>query len=234
MYKNQKGFSAIEGILILVIIGVVGFVGWYVRDSSKKSSSSYISANAVSENTNSPKNNSPAPKSSTKKYSDEFASFEYPSSWKVKRDDNDAIPGSKQLVLTSPENNKLPTYDPKIPGTNVLNVDIWYGAEPYNCKNCKVYDEVPLDNPYINEAKLIFAPTRGAGNSLFDGIQLVTDASVKVGDTRYMANNVVMGSKLGFVSVGTGSHSSSDIAAMKNTSTLKELVNILNTIKFTN
>lgn len=30
MLKNQKGFSAVEALLIAIIIGAVGFVGWYV------------------------------------------------------------------------------------------------------------------------------------------------------------------------------------------------------------
>src|SRR3989344_1891275 len=34
--KNQKGFSVVEGVLILVIIGLLGGVGWYVWDSNKK------------------------------------------------------------------------------------------------------------------------------------------------------------------------------------------------------
>ncbi len=30
---NQKGFSPVEGLLIFVIVGLIGFVGWYVMDS---------------------------------------------------------------------------------------------------------------------------------------------------------------------------------------------------------
>ena len=36
MNKNQKGFSLVEGLLILVIVGLVGFVGWYVWQSKNK------------------------------------------------------------------------------------------------------------------------------------------------------------------------------------------------------
>ncbi len=35
MKRNQTGFTIIEGLLILIIIGLVSFVGWYVWDSSK-------------------------------------------------------------------------------------------------------------------------------------------------------------------------------------------------------
>lgn len=30
MKKNQKGFNAVEGLIILVIVGLIGFVGWIV------------------------------------------------------------------------------------------------------------------------------------------------------------------------------------------------------------
>ncbi|MBI2589068.1 hypothetical protein HYW35_02610 [Candidatus Saccharibacteria bacterium] len=36
MKKNQKGFSAVEGLLILIIVGLLGFVGWYVWNSNNK------------------------------------------------------------------------------------------------------------------------------------------------------------------------------------------------------
>ena len=41
MKHNQKGFGALEGVLILVIIGIVGFAGWDVYASPKKTSSVY-------------------------------------------------------------------------------------------------------------------------------------------------------------------------------------------------
>lgn len=30
MSKNQDGFSIVEGLLLLVIVGLIGFIGWYV------------------------------------------------------------------------------------------------------------------------------------------------------------------------------------------------------------
>lgn len=39
MKNNQKGFSVVEGILILVVFGLVGFAGWYVYQNRAKSES---------------------------------------------------------------------------------------------------------------------------------------------------------------------------------------------------
>lgn len=40
MNKNEKGFSPVEILLILVIVGLTGFVGWYVLQSKNKASTS--------------------------------------------------------------------------------------------------------------------------------------------------------------------------------------------------
>ncbi|OVE78965.1 hypothetical protein BVY00_01535 [bacterium G20] len=34
--KNHKGFSAIEALLILIIVGLLGSTGWYIWDTKKK------------------------------------------------------------------------------------------------------------------------------------------------------------------------------------------------------
>ncbi|MDB5163622.1 MAG: hypothetical protein JWS12_239 [Candidatus Saccharibacteria bacterium] len=46
---NQKGFSAVEGLLILVIVSVIGFIGWYVWNSNKKTTTSYNNAAATNQ-----------------------------------------------------------------------------------------------------------------------------------------------------------------------------------------
>lgn len=35
MKLNTKGFSAVEGLLILIIVGIIGFAGWKVWDASR-------------------------------------------------------------------------------------------------------------------------------------------------------------------------------------------------------
>jgi uncharacterized protein (UPF0333 family) len=43
--NNQDGLSAIEGVLILLIVVIVIFTGWYVYNANKKTNSLYNSAN---------------------------------------------------------------------------------------------------------------------------------------------------------------------------------------------
>src|SRR5579871_5801589 len=48
---KQNGFSAIEGLLILVIVGLIGFTGWYVWHSKNNSDKALSEAQAVSNST---------------------------------------------------------------------------------------------------------------------------------------------------------------------------------------
>ena len=49
MVKKSDGFSAVEGVLILLIVGIIGFTGWYVMNSKKKADSSLNSATTTSQ-----------------------------------------------------------------------------------------------------------------------------------------------------------------------------------------
>jgi type II secretory pathway pseudopilin PulG len=45
MKKNQKGFSHVEILLLVVIVGIIGFVGWYVLRSVNQADKNLNSAN---------------------------------------------------------------------------------------------------------------------------------------------------------------------------------------------
>jgi hypothetical protein len=42
--KNQKGFHTLEGLLLLVVVAIIGGVGWYVWQSTKNVNQSYYNA----------------------------------------------------------------------------------------------------------------------------------------------------------------------------------------------
>src|SRR5260221_387918 len=48
MKNNQKGFGALEGLLVLVIVGLLGFVGWYVWHSKNNVNKTFSTAASTS------------------------------------------------------------------------------------------------------------------------------------------------------------------------------------------
>src|ERR1700739_3420446 len=67
MKQNQNGFSALEGLLVLVIVGLIGFTGWYVYHSGHKADSLL---SATSANTKTQLNCTPVSSPGNHTYSD--------------------------------------------------------------------------------------------------------------------------------------------------------------------
>lgn len=79
--NNQYGFSAVETALVLVIVGLIGFVGWYVWHSNKKADDTLSSANKTAQ-TNTPVRAKPA---TTVSYTDDSKTYTltYPKAWTI-------------------------------------------------------------------------------------------------------------------------------------------------------
>jgi hypothetical protein len=221
--RSSQGFTAVEGLIVLVVVALVGFAGWYVWQASNNTDTQSVKNKSKSSGV-----------VSTKHYSDEFVSFDYPSGWQAKRTDNTGLPGTKELQINGPLDRELPGYDPTLPQTGHLLVEIWKnGSTPTSeCKTCKVYWEQQLDNQNIPEARLLFAPSYGEDKStLVDGMQFVTDQNAVVGKVGYNAA-VKMGNGYGFVIISMTSHNPNDINAMRTTTSYKSLLQILDSLKF--
>jgi hypothetical protein len=78
MKRDQKGMGAVEGLLILVIVGLIGFVGWYVYHAKKSTDSTYNSA--VSSGSSTPQASSKQNKKQV--YKGIGFTLQYPSDWK--------------------------------------------------------------------------------------------------------------------------------------------------------
>jgi cytoskeletal protein RodZ len=104
MKKNEKGFGVIEALLILVIVGLIGFVGWYVGQSKQKTNES--STTTYSEQ----KTEEASEESTYKEYKDDVRTFkfEYPKDWKseVKNapaDSYDSQQKQRSVIAKSPD-----------------------------------------------------------------------------------------------------------------------------------
>jgi hypothetical protein len=83
--KNEVGFSPVEVILVLIILALIGVVGWFVYENHNKTNtpSSTTSASTTKQNTSVAKVADPYAGWNTYKATIEPVSFKYPSSWTV-------------------------------------------------------------------------------------------------------------------------------------------------------
>lgn len=106
MKINQKGFSPVEGLLTLVIVSLIGFVSWYVWDSSEKSGNSLKNAEKSSQSLAKSEleriNSKPNLDDKHAVYSRFGVIFQYPKEWKVY--DNQSSGDTAQILnFSSPD-----------------------------------------------------------------------------------------------------------------------------------
>ncbi len=111
---NQKGFGAIEGLLIFIIVALIGGAGFYVYQSNKSNPDNAKSDGQRVEDEETEK----APSTSIEK--DEYASwrtykdtkfgfsFKYPNNWSTKEVDND---GYNSPEVYDQSNKKVITFN---------------------------------------------------------------------------------------------------------------------------
>src|SRR4051812_11527785 len=51
MKRNQKGFGAVEGLLLLILLSILGFTGYYVYHTRNNTNSNYNNAAKSTSNT---------------------------------------------------------------------------------------------------------------------------------------------------------------------------------------
>lgn len=228
MQRNQKGFSAVEGLLILFIVGLVGFIGWYVYHSKNNAEATLSqadkTANLESINT----------VVGLKTYSDDFVSLKYPANWSVKRDDNTNLPGTKNLVLTGPNDNEVASSIGISRGQSAhLSATIFKGVTS-EATEAKVYDVVSLNIPNHSSAKLVvIADTRPAQDPSGPAAQFAVtdDPDVKVGSTK-LKNGVSVGSETIGISVVAMEYPFKNLDTLINSQSVQELIKVLNSLSF--
>jgi hypothetical protein len=86
--KGSIGFSVLAALLMLVIVGILGFTGWFVYHSQKTADKSYDSESST--HTDSTKNQTTANDEyagwKTYESTDKSLSFKYPGDWFIRED----------------------------------------------------------------------------------------------------------------------------------------------------
>ena len=83
-WRNQKGFSVVEGLLYLVIVGLLGGVAWYVSSASHNANNTYKAASNANSNSVTKKTVvAPAVPTDWQEYKDVKLGFKvsYPKGW---------------------------------------------------------------------------------------------------------------------------------------------------------
>jgi hypothetical protein len=178
MKKNQKGFSAVEGLLILVIAGLIGFVGWYVWQAKNNADDNLSSATETSNSTQNITNASPYYGWKIYTSQNEKFSFKYPKDWKITSDT--PIGNLKEEIGIQGPNNFLMTYslvkmDPSAitpanhaksgndnnPNAYDPNSNVYNGATELSIKNFEKKLYIVIDQTIINDNQ----PVQGIGIS---------------------------------------------------------------------
>jgi hypothetical protein len=172
MKKHQSGFSAVEALLIVIIVGLLGLVGWHVHDSHKKTDT-----NSTSDNKSSKLPPEVTPQT-TSKYQDDFVSMSLPVGWAAKRNDNPSLSGTKELDISGPADDELlPANADKKTFTDpylVLKIFAPIGDVKVNAK---VYGVENVTVPTLSGAKLVFSSSTGPAadaSGPFEQINLAT------------------------------------------------------------
>ncbi len=102
-FSDERGFGAIEGILILVIVGLVGFVGWYVwHNHAKTTTNSGVYAPPASSNVKTIAKSKTTTVPSLTKYCDsrEKACITYDGTWTKKTTTQTGSDGINRTDIT--------------------------------------------------------------------------------------------------------------------------------------
>lgn len=138
MKKNQGGFSIVVIALVILILGVVVFVGWKVYNSSHEKKAIDTQTAVKQTDTNTTKQAQPATTApELKEFCSEVekACFKYPTDWKLtvvtKYDNNPDTQNVESIKLTSPNNTVISWTTPiqglgggcDLDSTNEISVD---------------------------------------------------------------------------------------------------------------
>lgn len=180
MKIQQRGFSAIEAVIIVAVVVLVGIGGWLVLNAQKKHDKPQQTTNANNDNK----------QASLKEYvnADYGFSFKYPDDWALKEDLKDEGRGGKEgeVSVTAPAGTKVyfsPHREAKGDSCKPDPSD-----RPDHTKNCATLRILSTEKTNAsNEAKPVYStkrqltePIERGGNPMFFIALTTTDESLKV------------------------------------------------------
>lgn len=198
MNKNQKGFGIVETLLILILVGLLGGVGWYVYDSNKKADDSLTNASNSTDAYPGAKKNPAASDvyKGWKTYDKNGTYFRYPADWSVNYDSENPTgvvtvksPVDKEIKLVEFGTEK--TSNPRLELSVVPKPS--FETSSHACADtCTVYDVQQINNPSLTNEKLVISDFNGGlGSPIM--FSVVDDPAVKVGSKDYIVGFTMNG-----------------------------------------
>lgn len=239
--KNETGFSAVELLIILVVVALIGGVGYFVYKSHHKTTPASVTTSTTTKPATKTTTPTPVdPYAGWQSYSDSHLSFKYPSGWQAGAGADKYAAVS--VTATSPAfaTTSMTTGDnPNAPVT--LSLQLSTNSSTVYCSNdaCKVTAVSPLSNAQLpNSALAIVNQTSGNGTNYSQYV--VVSNSTKVGDTTinalkagsssiYVFGQPYYTPKDGGLTVAARV---TDTVALQADSHFKDLVNLINSTKF--
>jgi hypothetical protein len=240
--NNEKGFGAIEGLLIVAVVVLLGIVGYMVYKNHNKATTNNSTTTASTTTTPAKTTTTQPvdPYAGWQSYSDSHMSFKYPSGWQAGAgaDKYAAVsvtatsPGFATTSMTTADNPGAPV---------TLSLQLSTNSSTVYCSNdpCKVTAVAPLSNAQLpNTVLAVVNQTSGNGTNYSQYV--VVSNNTKVGDTTI--NAVKAGSSSIYV-FGQPYYTPkdggltiaarvTDTAALQADSHFKDLVNLINSVKF--
>lgn len=162
MKRSQKGFGVVEGIFILVVVGILGFVGWYVWQSKNNTDNTLN----VADSTSNSATKSPDPYSGWKQYCSKLGNvcFKYPTNWTASTT-QPSTSDESDLSVDSPSNQVNIYYNPSLQGIGgacqpgVCAIDVLSISTPAasSAGNLRIVKAVFVDNSALPGA--VYSPS---------------------------------------------------------------------------
>ena len=243
LHNNEKGFGAIEGLLIVAVVVLLGVVGYMVYKNHNKANTTPTTTTKITSTT-------PAKTTTTtpavdpyvgwQTYSNSQVSFKYPSGWTASKGPGNSqstiadatSPGFTTTSMTTAQNSGAPV---------TLYLQLSTSSSTVYCSNdpCKVTAVAQLTNSQLpNTVLAVVNQTSGNGTN-YSQYVVVSD-STKVGDTTINAvkagsSSVYIFGQPYYTPSGGGltvAARITDTAAFQADSHFKDLVNLINSAKF--
>jgi prepilin-type N-terminal cleavage/methylation domain-containing protein len=165
MKINQKGFSVVEILIVIVVVGLLGVAGWFVyghQKSTKQSSTTQAkSATSSSKETSTSVDRYAGWK--TYKSSVEGFSFRYPADWELSNTLDARDTSTKESAALKASNNFTLSFDVYSPS------DV---AREFVCANCVFNGATKLETPNYGKSLYLVVDSNVVNNQPFQTLSI--------------------------------------------------------------